>query len=292
MNNNCDTINKHYVDDLYKISIIFGNNVDGNEYWSLAKSLVYELIGLIKSSQNVNEVELEEILLLLEDDNKIFELEREDKQKYNKLNEYLSLNEKVKENLFNYIKTKIYHYILAVNETILKERQEELKHIKTVKNEEIKKLNNGDKIQIKLFGKQKWVSVFSTGDNKFDEKGNYKDGNFELSQEELNVLNWFINNVKIEDYKKEIMDYCNEEYSSWQYEDGTQEGPIGIDDVANEINITSIAINVTDIWKANDGFVYPEISFYGECNCDVEHGICIGFRDKKFIGINSQDWIL
>lgn len=23
-----------------------------------------------------------------------------------------------------------------------------------------------------------------------------------------------------------------------------------------------------------------------------EHGICIGFRDKKFLGIESQDWTL
>ncbi|MDE6927016.1 MAG: hypothetical protein K2O97_10660 [Acetatifactor sp.] len=26
--------------------------------------------------------------------------------------------------------------------------------------------------------------------------------------------------------------------------------------------------------------------------CDEEHGICIGFRDKKFLGIESQDWTL
>lgn len=72
MGNNSDTINKHYVDDLYKLSIIFGNNVDGNGYWSLAKSLIYGLIELIKSSKNVNEGKLEEILVLLEDNNKIF----------------------------------------------------------------------------------------------------------------------------------------------------------------------------------------------------------------------------
>ena len=292
MNNNHDTINKHYIEDLYKLEMIFGKNVEGNEYWSLAKTLVEELIKLIKKSRNVNEVELEEMLSLLEDNNKILELENGNKQEYSKLNEYLSLNDKIKENIFNYTKTKIYNYILAINEDILVEMQEELKHINVAENEEIKNLNNNDEIQIDLFGHKKWVTVFSTGDNMFDENGNYKDDNFELNQEELNVLNWFIKNIKIEDYKKEIMDYCNKEYSSWQYEDGTQEGPIEIDDVENEINITSIAINLTDTWKANDGFVYPEISFYGECNCDEEHGICIGFRDKKFIGINSQDWTL
>ena len=156
----------------------------------------------------------------------------------------------------------------------------------------INSLKNNDTITIIMFGKEKNVKVFSTGDNKFDEKGNYKQYDFQLNSKELEVLNWFIENVEIDDYKKEIMDYCNEEYSSWQYSDGTQEGPIGIDDVENEISINAIAINVTDTWKSNDGFVYPEISFYGECKCDEDHGICIGFRDKKFLGINSQDWTL
>ena len=33
--------------------------------------------------------------------------------------------------------------------------------------------------------------------------------------------------------------------------------------IENEINIFAIAINITENWKSNDGFVYPEISFYG-----------------------------
>ena len=49
------------------------------------------------------------------------------------------------------------------------------------------------------------------------------------------MLNWFINNIKMEDYKKQIVDYRNGQYSSWQYSDGTKEGPIGIEDVEKEI---------------------------------------------------------
>ena len=128
--------------------------------------------------------------------------------------------------------------------------------------------------------------MFSTGDNKYDENGNYKDRAFKLSDDEINCLNWFLSNVNISDYKKEIMEYCNNEYWEWSEKQITEE------DVENEINISAIAINVTECWKANDGFVYPEISFYGDCECDEEHGICIGFRDKKFLGINSQDWTL
>ena len=58
---------------------------------------------------------------------------------------------------------------------------------------------------------------------------------FELTSEELEMLNWFINNIKIEDYKKQIVDYRNGQYSSWQYSDGTKEDPIGIEDVEKEI---------------------------------------------------------
>ena len=99
----------------------------------------------------------------------------------------------------------------------------------------IEKLNNNDMIKINMFGKEKEVKVFCIGDNQFDESGNYKNYDFELTSEELEMLNWFINNIKIEDYKKQIVDYRNGQYSSWQSSDGTKEGPIGIEDVEKEI---------------------------------------------------------
>lgn len=152
--------------------------------------------------------------------------------------------------------------------------------------ESIKKLNNGDHITINLFGKEEDVEIFSTGDNQFDENGNYKADGFALSEEEIACLNWFIENVKIEDYRQVIMEYCNEVY------DDVGGEPITEADVENEINISAVAINIRKTTQANDGFVYPEISFYGDCECDPEHGICIGFRDKKFLGIEEQDWTL
>ena len=91
--------------------------------------------------------------------------------------------------------------------------------------------------------------------------------------------------MNIEDYKQEIADYCNEQYSMWS------DNRITADDVENEVNIHSIAINVTETWKSKDGFVYPEISFYGDCQSD-DRSICIGFRNKTFLGIDGQDWTL
>jgi len=150
----------------------------------------------------------------------------------------------------------------------------------------ITKLNSGDYITIPLFCGEEEVEVFCTGDNQFDDEGDSKEDGFPLIQAELDCLNWFLENININDYKKEITAYCNERYEMCSDTEITEE------DLPDEVSIFAIAINVTSLFQSNDGFVYPEISFYGDCECDPEHGICIGFRDKKFLGIYSQDWTL
>lgn len=137
------------------------------------------------------------------------------------------------------------------------------------------KLNNRDHIKINVFGREREVEVFSTD---YDRKV--------LSEEEMSCLNWFIQNIDIADYKKEIVAWCNEQYNIFS------DKVIDEKDLDEELDIFAIAINVTGIAQSKDGFVYPEISFFGDCECDEEHGICIGFRDKKFWGIDFQDWIL
>ena len=37
-------------------------------------------------------------------------------------------------------------------------------------------LNSGDTITITLFGKEEDIEVFSTGDNQYDEDGDFKEG--------------------------------------------------------------------------------------------------------------------
>ena len=71
--------------------------------------------------------------------------------------------------------------------------------------ERIGELKSGDFLTIDLFGKEKRVEVFSTGDNQFDENGDYKEDGFALDDKELECLDWFIKNVNIADYKKEIL---------------------------------------------------------------------------------------
>ncbi|MFI3201898.1 MAG: hypothetical protein R3Y54_10325 [Eubacteriales bacterium] len=149
----------------------------------------------------------------------------------------------------------------------------------------IEKLNSNDNILIYMFGKEVEVEVFSVGDNCFDETGNYKPDGFTLSVEEIECLNWFLETIKIEDYTSEILEYCNQCY------DDIGEDFIEADGIEEEIYISAIAISIGESTESSD-FEYPEIAFYGDCECDPEHGICIGFKDKQFIGVQAQDWIL
>ena len=149
----------------------------------------------------------------------------------------------------------------------------------------ITKLKDSQKISLFIFGKERELDVFSSGDSSFDESGNYKT-EVEFNKEELELLNWLLNNIKLEDYAQEITNYCNYIYSL------SSDIKINKEDISKEVTITSIAISVRENFKAYDGSEYPEISFYGECQCDEDHGICIGFRDKKLIGIHNQDWVL
>jgi len=145
-----------------------------------------------------------------------------------------------------------------------------------------KNLKNKEFIDVLIFNKNKQVKVFSTGDSKYDENGKLKPRDFDLNNQEIELLNYLLNNVNLEDYKNEIVEYCNEVYE--EYSDKR----ITIDDIENEVNINAIAINITDTQSNN----IPNIAFWGDCECDEEHGICIGFKDNVFVGIASQDWLL
>lgn len=144
-----------------------------------------------------------------------------------------------------------------------------------------------DSVMVRIFGEEKTLEIIATGDNQFDETGNYKERGFELTPEERNCLDWFLENVDIEDYRREITAYCNEVYEA------IGGGTFAEEDLERGVGITGIAVNISEITQSGDGsLIYPEISFLGECECDPEHGICIGFRDKKFLGINAQGWTL
>ena len=147
--------------------------------------------------------------------------------------------------------------------------------------------NSGDTLTVQAFGQETEVFIFSVGDNCFDENGDYKEEGFPLNREELDCLNWFLKHVDLSDYRREITAYYNKMYEA------IGDTVIMESDLEQEIQITGIAVNISEITQSGDGsLVYPEISFRGECKCEPEHGICIGFRDQKFLGIHAQDWTL
>ena len=100
------------------------------------------------------------------------------------------------------------------------------------------------------------------------------------------MLDWFVEYIQIENYRKLLVEYCNNKYCDIGWK------TIKDKDLEDEINITAIAIDIKENASKKYKMLYPEISFYGDCKCDPEHGICIGFRDYKLLGIGSQDWTL
>nr|WP_325250529.1 hypothetical protein [uncultured Oscillibacter sp.] len=151
----------------------------------------------------------------------------------------------------------------------------------------LKTWSSGDALTIRVFGKEAEVSVFSLGDSRFDENEDCREDGFPLNREELDCLNWFLENVNISDCRREIAAYCNAMYT------GTGRPPVKESNLEQEIQITGIAVGTSGITQSEDGALAdPQISFMGECECDPEHGICIGFRDQKFLGIHAQDWML
>ncbi len=139
----------------------------------------------------------------------------------------------------------------------------------------VNNLNNNDNIPMNLFGRQTEVTVFSV-DLLYEEETE----NAALSEKETDCLNRFIKHININDYKDKILAWYNRE------NDKTGYPHISETDLENYVDIFSIAINVTD-----ERMTIPEIAFYGWCE-NIDKGICIGFRDEKFIGIGYQDWIL
>lgn len=139
----------------------------------------------------------------------------------------------------------------------------------------VNNLNNNDNIPMNLFGRQTEVTVFSV-DLLYEEETE----NAALSEKETDCLNRFIKHININDYKDKILAWYNQE------NDKTGYPHISETDLENYVDIFSIAINVTD-----ERMTIPEIAFYGWCE-NIDKGICIGFRDEKFIGIGYQDWIL
>lgn len=153
-------------------------------------------------------------------------------------------------------------------------------------------MRNNDIVEVKIFGKKTEVNILSVGENHFDKKGDYKEGNFELTEKEIELINWLREKDRCQEYAEEIAKHCTELYSDLMDEPKK----VSVKRLNKEITITNICINhhsKEENYSSNtEKNCYPDIAYCGESLCDEENGISINFLKGKFIGCQDYSFIL
>lgn len=113
-----------------------------------------------------------------------------------------------------------------------------------------------------------------------------------MTDEEVELLKWLVDDLKTEDIADEVLAYCNDIYENISYyneESGEYEDakPIEKTELLDEVALEKVYLNVRGGRKFNH---MPDISIAGECSCDEDHGMAIGFRNKKFLAVGSEDF--
>lgn len=136
-----------------------------------------------------------------------------------------------------------------------------------------------------LLGRETALTILLTGDSRFDAEDNDREGG-PLNQAEAALLLWLTKEADLSGLPAALVSYCSGLYQ------GTGRPPITEADLASEVTFTHAALNLGAVSQSLDGtLVYPDIALLGECACDPEHGLCVGFRDGRFLGIGLQDWV-
>jgi len=128
----------------------------------------------------------------------------------------------------------------------------------------------GDSTYLNLFGEITEVNICTSGEEEMDE---------ELTKEETELLMWLTTELDTETIKQNVIDYSNVCYEMWC------DKRIEAEDIIDEVSINSIYLNVK---FAEECEHIPEIFLAGECKADEEHGISIGFRNKKLKEISEE----
>ena len=102
-----------------------------------------------------------------------------------------------------------------------------------------------------------------------------------LTDKEVELLLWLTNELNTESIADGVVNYCNITYDMWS------DKQIGREDLLDELDISKIYLRTEHSAEYDDD---PEISLAGECQCDEEHGIAIGFKDKELAGVSSEDY--
>lgn len=102
-----------------------------------------------------------------------------------------------------------------------------------------------------------------------------------LTDKEVKLLLWLTNELNTESIADGVVEYCNITYDMWS------DKQIGREDLLDELDISKIYLRTEHSAEYDDD---PEISLAGECQCDEEHGIAIGFKNKELAGVSSEDY--
>ncbi len=127
-----------------------------------------------------------------------------------------------------------------------------------------------DSTYLTLFGEITEVNICNSRDEENDNK---------LTKKETELLMWLTTQLDTETIKQDVIDYCNINYEMWS------DKRIEAEDVIDEVSINSIYLDVEFAEECNHR---PEIFLAGECKADDEHGISIGFKNKKLMEISEE----
>ena len=148
-------------------------------------------------------------------------------------------------------------------------------------------MSTSDSISVNVFGKTKSLKLFiKRSENEIYEPSIYdydklkKDVPYKVSvvflnNSELNALKWIVktlphNSDKIKADLLEYVNLCNERHDDW-------EKAQSFEVLQYEIDIKTVCLDFSQESEV--------IALCGDCNCDVEHGIAIAFRNRKFAGV-------
>lgn len=148
-------------------------------------------------------------------------------------------------------------------------------------------MSTSDSISVNVFGKMKSLKLFiKRSENEIYEPIIYdydklkKDVPYKVSvvflnNSELNSLKWIVktlphNSDKIKADLLEYVNLCNERHDDW-------EKAQSFEVLQYEIDIKTVCLDFSQESEV--------IALCGNCNCDVEHGIAIAFRNRKFAGV-------
>ena len=150
---------------------------------------------------------------------------------------------------------------------------------KKKKNENINSYINynfksGDKFLYKIFKNLVNIKIYST----------YKNDGEPLSNEEVDEVNWLLTNNLLDNksIQNKVLKYINKKYKN--FEDNFKEKS----SLQNEISIHSIVVCIDKDDLGDTGDVSKIVAFCGEASCDIEHGISISFKNKKYMSTQPE----